>query len=209
MDNKNIKDLELPKLPYEYNALEPTISKKIMELHHDKHHAAYLAKLKTAVEGKPETAMRLLDLFSNLKGLSDPVKMAVRNNGGGYWNHSFFWETMSPKSGGEPSGDLLKLIEKHFGSFDDLKKGFSATALSVFGSGWTWIVKNKDGSLAITSTPNQDNPLMDMSSVQGTPILGLDVWEHAYYLDYLNDRAAYIDAWWNVVNWDSVANRLN
>ena len=209
MDNKNIKDLELPKLPYEYNALEPTISKKIMELHHDKHHAAYLAKLKTAVEGKPEAAMRLLDLFSNLKGLSDPVKMAVRNNGGGYWNHSFFWETMSPKSGGEPSGDLLKLIEKHFGSFDDLKKGFSATALSVFGSGWTWIVKNKDGSLAITSTPNQDNPLMDMSSVQGTPILGLDVWEHAYYLDYLNDRAAYIDAWWNVVNWDSVANRLN
>jgi Fe-Mn family superoxide dismutase len=198
-------EFTLPKLPYGYDALEPHIDKETMETHHGKHHKAYVDNLNKAIkEDAPDWAGKPLeDILANLKKLPEKAQTAVRNNGGGHWNHSFFWLVMAPAGkGGEPKGDLLKAIEGAFKSVDEFKKGFSEAAVKRFGSGWAWLVKSKDGKLAITSTPNQDNSLMDDS---GTPILGVDVWEHAYYLKYKNLRAKYLEEWWKVVNWDAVA----
>ncbi|MBB5708911.1 superoxide dismutase [Sphingomonas xinjiangensis] len=195
---------ELPPLPYAYDALEPTIDKETMTLHHDKHHAAYTNKLNEAVsedaslEGK--SIEQLLGQMSNA-----PAKL--RNNGGGFWNHDFFWKTMGPNAGGAPTGALAEAIDAKFGSFDALKEQFNTAGANQFGSGWAWLIVNGSGELEITSTPNQDNPLMDVAPVKGTPILGNDVWEHAYYVTYRNDRPGYLKAWWNVVNWDVVSER--
>jgi Fe-Mn family superoxide dismutase len=194
----------LPPLPYDPSALEPHIDRMTMEIHHDKHHMAYVNNLNKALEGKESTAS-LDDIVKNIS--SYPV--AVRNNGGGHWNHSFFWKMMKPASGNnQPSGKIAEAISQAFGSVDEFKKQFQAAALSRFGSGWAWLVKNNDGKLIIGSTPNQDNPLMDVSELKGTPLLGIDVWEHAYYLKYQNKRNDYITAWWNLVNWDEVAASL-
>ena len=193
---------ELPDLPYAHDALEPHIDARTMEIHHGKHHAGYTKKLNAAIEGtdfEDKSIDEIMLACNNISG-------AMRNNAGGYWNHCLFWETMSPDGGGEPSGDLAAQIEKDFGSFDDFKAAFSKAAGSRFGSGWAWLVKREDGSLAVTSTANQDNPII----VEGTetPLLGLDVWEHAYYLNYQNRRPDYVTAWWNVVNWDVVAKKF-
>lgn len=194
---------ELPKLPYDFNALEPYIDAKTMEIHHDKHHGTYVTKLNDAITG---TDMEKMSLEELLKFVSKrPV--AVRNNGGGHYNHTMFWEIMKPNGGGNPSGALNAALESEFGTFDDFKKKFSEAAATRFGSGWAWLIVAADGKLQVTSTPNQDNPLMDVADVQGTPILGLDVWEHAYYLKYQNRRPEYIDAFWNVINWESVNKR--
>lgn len=189
----------LPDLPYAHDALEPHIDTKTMKIHHGRHHAGYTNKLNAAIEGTAHEGKSIEDL------LASPANAAIRNNGGGFYNHSLFWEIMSPKGGGEPTGVLADAIDDAFGSFDDFKKAFSDAAGSRFGSGWAWLIKDEDGSLAITSTPNQDNPLMDVAVVQGTPILGLDVWEHAYYLNYQNRRPDYVAAFFNVINWDKVA----
>jgi superoxide dismutase, Fe-Mn family len=202
------KEFTLPKLPYASDALEPSIDKETMETHHGKHHQAYVTNLNAALKadapdwvGKP-----LEEILANLKKLPDKAQAAVRNNGGGHWNHTFFWDIMTPAAkSGAPKGDLLKAIEAAFKSVDDFKKGFGEAAVKRFGSGWAWLVKTPDGKLTISSTPNQDNPLMDAS---GTPILGVDVWEHAYYLKYKNLRAKYVEEWWKVVNWDAVAERF-
>lgn len=194
---------ELPALPYDFNALEPNIDPRTMEIHHGKHHAGYVAKLNTAVEGTDLEGKSLEELLANAS-----ANTAVRNNGGGHWNHSLFWTVMSPNGGGEPNGDLAEAINSEFGSFEDFKKKFSDAAATRFGSGWAWLVVS-DSKLVVTSTPNQDNPLMDVADMKGTPILGLDVWEHAYYLNYQNRRPDYISSWWNVVNWDEVAKRFN
>ncbi|HXF44374.1 MAG TPA: superoxide dismutase [Candidatus Paceibacterota bacterium] len=188
---------ELPKLPYAYDALEPWIDARTMEIHHGKHHQGYVDKLNAALEKFPDLQEKSLEeLFGNLDNVPPEVRMAVRNQGGGHFNHSLFWKVMGPKTGGEPKGDLAGAIEKKFGNFATFKEQFSAAASGVFGSGWAWLVM-KNGELEIMTTPNQDNPLM-----QGMkPILGLDVWEHAYYLKYQNKRPDYITAWWNVVNW--------
>lgn len=191
---------ELPPLPYAYDALEPYIDKMTMEIHYTKHHQGYVNNLNKAVEGTEMEKMSLEDMFAKVSKL--PV--AIRNNGGGHWNHSLFWTLMKPKGGGVPSGALLDAINGQFGSFDDFKKKFSEAAAGRFGSGWAWLVVS-DNKLIVTSTPNQDNPLMDVADVKGSPILGLDVWEHAYYLKYQNRRPEYIENWWNVVNWDKVA----
>lgn len=207
-DEKKAAEFTLPKLPYEYDALEPSIDKLTMETHHGKHHAAYVANLNKALkEDAPDFVGKPLEeLLTGLKKLPEKAQVAVRNNGGGHWNHTFFWEIMTPAAkSGAPKGDLLKAIEAAFKSVDDFKKGFGEAAAKRFGSGWAWLVKTPDGKLTISSTPNQDNPLMDAS---GTPILGIDVWEHAYYLKYKNVRADYVKAWWNVVNWDAVAERF-
>ena len=190
-------------LPYAYDALEPYIDAKTMEIHYSKHHQAYFNNLVKAVagtelEGQPVEA--LLPKMSQL-----PV--AVRNNGGGHWNHTFFWKSMAPQAGGAPEGELGAAIAKGFGSFDEFKKQFEAAAVGRFGSGWAWLSVGADGALVISSTPNQDNPLMDVAEKRGAPILGLDVWEHAYYLKYQNLRASYVGAFWNVVNWPEVAAR--
>ena len=190
---------ELPKLPYAFDALEPYIDKMTMEIHHDKHHAGYVNNLNKAVEGTDMANKSLEDLLKNVS--KHPV--AVRNNGGGHWNHSLFWEIMKPKGGGEPSGALADAIKSAFGSFQDFKTQFGNAAATRFGSGWAWLVV-QNGKLAIGSTPNQDNPLMDVSELKGIPVLGLDVWEHAYYLKYQNKRPEYIENWWNVVNWAQV-----
>ncbi len=192
----------LPDLPYAHNALEPHIDERTMQIHHGKHHQAYTNNLNAAIEG---TRMDGLSIESLLQS---PTSGAIRNNGGGYFNHSLFWKCMSPNGGGAPSGALAGAIDSAFDSFDAFKEKFAAAAGSRFGSGWAWLIRKADGSLTVTSTPNQDNPLMDVADEQGTPILGLDVWEHAYYLNYQNRRPDYIVAWWNVVNWDEVGQRF-
>jgi Fe-Mn family superoxide dismutase len=187
----------LPALPYAFDALEPHIDKLTMEIHHDRHHKAYVDNLNKALPGTTKSLEELLATVS-----SQPV--AVRNNGGGHWNHSFFWQLLAPATGKQPSAALLAQIQKDFGSLDNLKAEFGKAATSRFGSGWAWLIV-KDGKLVISSTANQDNPLMDVAEVKGKPILTLDVWEHAYYLKYQNKRADYINAFWNVVNWDFVS----
>jgi superoxide dismutase, Fe-Mn family len=191
---------ELPKLPYAYDALEPHIDARTMEIHHSKHHGGYVTKLNGALEGKPEANSSLEELMKNVGKLG----AGVRNNGGGHYNHSLFWPILSGDGGGKPFGELASAIDSAFGSFDKFKEEFENAAATRFGSGWAWLIV-ADGKLKVTSTPNQDNPLMDVAEVKGTPILGLDVWEHAYYLKYQNKRPDYIAAFWNVVNWDEVA----
>ena len=195
---------ELPALPYTYDALEPYIDKMTMEIHHPKHHNAYVTNLNKAVDGTELAGKSLEELFMNISKYPAPV----RNNGGGHFNHSFFWKLMK-KGGGIPTGELASAINSTFGSPDDLKKKFNEAALGRFGSGWAWLVSS-NGKLVVSSTPNQDNPLMDVADVKGTPVLGLDVWEHAYYLKYQNRRNEYAENWWNVVNWDqALANYLS
>lgn len=191
---------QLPKLPYGYDALEPYIDVETMHIHHEKHHNAYVTNLNAAIEKYPELGSKSIEeLIADIDALPEDIRTAVRNNGGGHANHTFFWEIMAPKAGGEPVGELKTAIDEAFGSFTDFKAKFKAAATTRFGSGWAWLVV-KDGKLEITSTPNQDSPLMEGL----TPILGLDVWEHAYYLNYRNVRPDYVDAFWNVVNWDKV-----
>ncbi len=190
---------ELPALPYAHNALEPHIDARTMEIHHGKHHQAYVNNLNNAVKGNAAEGIELTELVHNISKYSP----AIRNNGGGHWNHSFFWGIMGPNAGGQPTGALMDAIVATFGSFDAMKEQFNSAATTRFGSGWAWLIVH-DHKLAITSTPNQDNPLMDVAEVKGTPILGLDVWEHAYYLHYQNRRPDYIGAFWNVVNWSAV-----
>ena len=194
----------LPALPYAYDALEPHIDARTMEIHHNKHHQAYVNNLNAAIEKAPELANKSLDeLMRGINSVPESVRTAVRNNGGGHWNHSMFWELMGANNGGEPTGKLADGIKSAFGDFSKFKEQFAAAGAGRFGSGWAWLI-NEGGKLSITSTPNQDNPLMDGK----TAILGLDVWEHAYYLKYQNRRPDYITAWWNVVNWDAVAKRF-
>jgi superoxide dismutase, Fe-Mn family len=193
---------QLPPLPYPENSLEPHIDARTMSIHHDKHHAGYTNNLNNALEGHTDLAGKSIEeLLVNLNDLPESIRTAVRNNGGGYANHSLFWEIMSPNGGGAPSGDLAAAINNAFGSFDGFKERFANAAATRFGSGWAWLYVNEEGSLAVGSTPNQDTPLMDGN----TPILGLDVWEHAYYLNYQNRRGDYVSSWWNIVNWDAVA----
>lgn len=195
---------ELPKLPYAFDALEPHIDKQTMETHHGKHHQAYITNLNKALEGAPDLAtLSPADLIKDLSKVSESTRGAVRNNGGGHVNHTMFWEIMAPKKGGAPSGKLADAINGAFGSFDKFKEQLVMAGMGRFGSGWAWLAANK-GKLEVISTPNQDNPLMDGKQ----PILGVDVWEHAYYLKYQNRRADYLAAWWNLVNWDEVAKRL-
>lgn len=191
---------QFPSLPYAYDALEPTIDKATMELHYDKHHRAYFNNFMGAAEGTALASKSLEEIFENVSKQA-PI---VRNNGGGLYNHTLFWNCMSADGGGEPTGELAVAIERDFGSFAAFKEKFAAAASTQFGSGWAWLLV-QDGKLAVSGTPNQDNPLMDVATIKGQPILGLDVWEHAYYLNYQNRRPDYISAWWNVVNWDFVA----
>ena len=196
---------EVPSLAYAFDALEPHIDARTMEIHHDRHHGTYVTNVNNALAGLPELAEKNVeDLIANLDAVPETARMAVRNNGGGHANHSLFWTVIGPDSG-MPTGDLASAIDSTFGSFGAFKEAFAQAATTRFGSGWAWLIKKSDGSLAVTSTPNQDNPLMDGS---GTPILGLDVWEHAYYLNYQNKRPDYIAAFWNVVNWSEVARRF-
>lgn len=192
----------LPALPYAFDALEPHIDALTMQIHHGKHHAAYVNNLNNALAGKPEENQSLDEIVRNISKLP----MAVRNNGGGHWNHSMFWTLLSP-NGGQASNDLTDAIHAAFGSVDTFKEQFNNAGATRFGSGWAWLIVNADKKLAICSTPNQDNPMMDIAEVKGTPILGLDVWEHAYYLKYQNRRPDYIQAFWNIINWNEV-NRL-
>lgn len=194
----------LPPLPYAFNALEPHIDAKTMEIHHGKHHNAYVTNLNAALAGKPEENLSLEEINKTIS----KFPIAIRNNGGGHWNHSFFWTILGLNAGGAPTGKLADAINASFGSFDEFKTKFAAAATTRFGSGWAWLIKDVSGKLAITSTPNQDNPLMDIAEVKGTPILGLDVWEHAYYLHYQNRRPDYIGAFWNIVNWSEVSKRF-
>ena len=194
----------LPALPYASNALEPHIDARTMEIHHGKHHNAYVTNLNNAIAGTDAENLSIEDICKNISKYPAPV----RNNGGGHYNHSLFWSIMGPNAGGAPTGKLADAINAAFGSFDEFKTKFNAAATGRFGSGWAWLIKDASGKLAITSTPNQDNPLMDVAEVKGTPLLGLDVWEHAYYLNYQNRRPDYCAAWWNVVNWNEVAKRF-
>jgi Fe-Mn family superoxide dismutase len=196
---------EVPPLPYAYNALEPYIDEQTMQLHHDKHHAAYVNNLNAALEGQAELAALPVDqLIRRLNEVPENIRMAVRNNGGGHLNHTMFWEIMKPGGGGSPSGAMASAIQQAFGSFDEFKAKFKDAGVKRFGSGWAWLVRDQSGALQVTSTPNQDSPLIDGLY----PIMGNDVWEHAYYLKYQNRRPDYLDAWWNVVNWDEVAKRF-
>jgi Fe-Mn family superoxide dismutase len=196
---------QLPELPYPKDALEPHIDATTMEIHHDKHHNAYVTKLNDALEGNGGLQEKSIEeLLSNLDAVPENIRGAVRNNGGGHANHTLFWEVISPNGGGEPSGEVAEAINSKFGSFDKFKEEFSNAAATRFGSGWAWLVAN-NGEVEVTSTPNQDTPVMEGK----TPILGLDVWEHAYYLNYQNRRPDYISAFWNVVNWDEVNKRFN
>ncbi|ASK63179.1 superoxide dismutase [Virgibacillus phasianinus] len=196
---------ELPELPYAYDALEPTIDKETMNIHHTKHHNTYVTKLNGALEGHSDLQDKSLnDLVASLDSVPQDIRTAVRNNGGGHANHSLFWKVLSPNGGGEPSGELADKINGTFGSFDKFKEQFENAAKTRFGSGWAWLVVN-NGELEVISTPNQDNPLMEGK----TPVLGLDVWEHAYYLKYQNKRPEYVSAFWNVVNWDEVTKNYN
>ena len=194
----------VPDLPYKYNALEPHIDEKTMIIHHDKHHVAYVNNLNAALEGQDDWLnMKVEDIISKIDEVPDNIRMAVRNNGGGHANHSLFWQIMSPNGGGDPEGKLLDHMNKSFGSLDAFKKEFTQAGMTRFGSGWAWLVMSS-GKLSVTSTPNQDSPLMEGK----TPLLGCDVWEHAYYLKYQNMRADYMNAWWNVVNWKEVSKRF-
>jgi len=196
---------ELPKLPYAVDALEPYIDTQTMTIHHDKHHNAYVTNLNAAIEKHPELASKSLEaLLRDLNAVPEDIRTAVRNHGGGTWNHSMFWEIMAPKAGGAPKGELAKAIDSAFTSFDNFKVEFEKAANTRFGSGWAWLVKKGSG-LAVVSSANQDNPMSDGQ----TPIMGLDVWEHAYYLKYQNRRVEYATAWWNVVNWEAVAARFS
>jgi Fe-Mn family superoxide dismutase len=189
----------LPALPYAPAALEPYIDALTMQIHHDKHHQAYVDNLNKAIAGSPHEKKSLEDLVK----VAGTLSPAIRNNGGGHWNHSFFWEILAPNAGGKPSGKLAESIDADFGSFDSFKEKFNQAGSTRFGSGWAWLIE-QDGKLVVASTPNQDNPLMDVAEVKGTPILGVDVWEHAYYLKYQNRRAEYLGAFWNLVNWKEV-----
>jgi superoxide dismutase, Fe-Mn family len=194
----------LPALPYAFEALEPHIDTSTMQIHHDKHHQAYVDNLNKAIAGTPNEGKSLEELVQKAGSISP----AVRNNGGGHWNHSFFWESLAPKAGGTPTGNLADGLNTSFGSFDAFKEKFNAAGVGRFGSGWAWLIL-KDGKLDISSTPNQDNPLMEVAETKGVPLLGVDVWEHAYYLKYQNRRAEYLGAFWNVVNWAKVTERYN
>jgi Fe-Mn family superoxide dismutase len=197
-----IMTFELPPLPYAEDALEPNIDARTMSIHHDKHHAAYTNNLNAALEGHPELQKKSIEeLLGDLNAVPESIRTAVRNNGGGYANHNLFWTVMSPNGGGEPGGALGEAIAAAFGSFDSFKEAFAKAGATRFGSGWAWLYVDQSGKLVVGSTPNQDTPLMEGN----TPILGLDVWEHAYYLHYQNRRPDYISAWWNTVNWDAVA----
>ena len=193
----------LPALPYAHDALEPHIDKQTMEIHHGKHHQAYVDNLNKAIAGTENESKSLEELVEN----AGTISPAVRNNGGGHWNHTFFWNSLSPKGGGAPTGKLADAINEAFGSFDEFKTKFAAAGTGRFGSGWVWLIIKKDGKLDISSTPNQDNPLMDVAETKGVPLLGVDVWEHAYYLKYQNKRPDYLAAVWNVVDWNRVAER--
>jgi Fe-Mn family superoxide dismutase len=194
----------LPSLPYAFDALEPHIDTQTMQIHHGKHHQTYVNNLNAAIEKAPELANKTIEeLMRGIDAAPESVRSAVRNNGGGHWNHSMFWQIMGPNAGGEPSGKVADAIKTAFGGFDKFKEQWSAAGVARFGSGWVWLL-NDGGKLSINSSPNQDNPLMEGK----TPVLGLDVWEHAYYLRYQNRRPDYISAWWNVVNWDEVSKRF-
>lgn len=196
---------ELPPLPYAHDALEPHIDTQTMQIHHGKHHAAYVTNLNKALESAPELQGKSAEaLIADLNAVPEGIRTAVRNNAGGHVNHTLFWNLMSPNGGGAPTGELAEAIQAAFGSLDEFKAKFEAAGLGRFGSGWAWLIVGKDGKLAITSTPNQDSPLMDGI----TPLMGCDVWEHAYYLKYQNRRADYLKAWWNVLNWDAVGQRF-
>jgi Fe-Mn family superoxide dismutase len=201
-------EFSLPPLPYAADALEPAVDATTMTIHHDRHHGAYVANLNAQIKANPGLEKLSLDA---LQGQISRYPTAVRNNGGGHWNHSQFWAAMAPQGqGGAPSAELAAAIDGSFGSLDAMKTAFSQAAAGRFGSGWAWLIRQADGSLAITSTPNQDNPLMDLPGIErGTPLLGLDVWEHAYYLQYQNRRPDYIQAWWSVVNWNEVNRRFS
>jgi superoxide dismutase, Fe-Mn family len=194
----------LPALPYAFNALEPHIDARTMEIHHGKHHNTYVTNLNNATAGTDGEKLTIEEICKNIS----KYPVAVRNNGGGHYNHSLFWTILGPNAGGKPSGPLADAINAAFTSFDEFKTKFAAAATGRFGSGWAWLIKDGSGKLQITSTPNQDNPLMDVAEAKGTPVLGLDVWEHAYYLNYQNRRPDYINAFWNVVNWNEVAKRF-
>jgi superoxide dismutase, Fe-Mn family len=194
----------LPALPYAFNALEPHIDARTMEIHHGKHHNAYVTNLNNAVAGKPEENLSIEEICKSVS----KYPAAVRNNGGGHYNHTFFWTILGPSAEGKPSGALGDAIDSAFGNFDEFKAKFAAAGVGRFGSGWAWLIVDGSGKLQITSTPNQDNPLMDVAEVKGKPVLGLDVWEHAYYLNYQNRRPDYIAAFWNVVNWNEAAKRF-
>jgi len=198
---------QLDPLPFSPNALEPHIDARTMEIHHGKHHQTYIDKLNSALEGQNELQnLSALELISDLSKVPDSIRGAVRNNGGGHVNHSFFWKSLSPNGGGEPHGGLASAIDRAFGSFDQFKQDFTNAALTRFGSGWAWLIKNGDGSVAVTSSPNQDSPWMaGVSEVVGKPLIGLDVWEHAYYLNYQNRRPDYVSAFWNIVDWKRAA----
>ncbi|MFO1443456.1 superoxide dismutase [Bacillus sp. Bva_UNVM-123] len=196
---------ELPQLPYAYDALEPNIDKETMNIHHTKHHNTYVTNLNNALEGNDELLSKTVEeIVSNLDNVPEAIRGAVRNNGGGHVNHSLFWQIISPNGGGTPTGDLAEAINQKFGSFENFKEEFAKAATTRFGSGWAWLVVN-NGELEVTSTPNQDSPLMENKK----PILGLDVWEHAYYLKYQNRRPEYINSFWNIVNWDEVSKRYS
>jgi len=194
----------LPALPYAFNALEPHIDARTMEIHHGKHHNAYVTNLNNAIAGKPEENLSIEEICKNISKYAP----AVRNNGGGHFNHSLFWTVLGPSKDAAPTGTVAEAINGAFGSFEEFKTKFAAAGVGRFGSGWAWLIVDDGGKIQISSTPNQDNPLMDVAEVKGTPILGLDVWEHAYYLNYQNRRPDYITAFWNVINWDEVAKRL-
>lgn len=195
---------ELPNLPYAFNALEPHIDARTMEIHHGKHHQAYVTNLNAAIAGTDAEKMSIEEICKHIS----KYPMPVRNNGGGHYNHSLFWTIMKQNGGGNPTGDVANAINAAFGSFDEFKTKFNTAGATRFGSGWAWLIVGADKKLAVTSTPNQDNPLMDIADVKGTPIMGCDVWEHAYYLHYQNRRPDYMSAWWNLVNWDEVNRRF-
>jgi len=196
---------ELPNLPYAHDALEPHFDTLTMQIHHGKHHNAYVTNLNAAIAGTENEGKSLEELMANISKLP----AAVRNNGGGHFNHSLFWNILSPRSEGQPDGILLEMINSEFGSFEKFREVFTNAAMTRFGSGWAWLSLDKNGKLCVCSTPNQDNPLMDIADCQGTPILGLDVWEHAYYLKYQNRRADYVNAFWNIINWNQVKENFN
>jgi superoxide dismutase, Fe-Mn family len=199
---------ELPPLGYAYNALDPFFDAQTMQIHHNKHHQAYVTKLNEIVDKVPALQNRSLEsLIKNIESLPEESRNAVRNHGGGHWNHSFFWTLLQKNT--TPSASMTEVINKSFGSMEGFKKGFDNAAMGLFGSGWAWVIKGEDGKLSFTTTPNQDNPLMDVAPRRGTPIIGLDVWEHAYYLRYQNKRVAYVQAFWNVLNWNKVEELYN